>query len=532
MPASQRLRRLWPNALLFALLAAVLLYVQWITYGHRILQELGDFGANSLLVLDAKRLHLLYGNYSRIGVNHPGPAILYVLAAGEWMFHDVLRIAPSPFSGQLLVICLYSAAWLTLIFASMRRMAGDVTAALMYTTVFAGVVGYFDPQVFLGAWFPDLYILPFAAMLVAISRLVYGETDTLRALAVSSGFLANGHVSFIPMLGTILVVVLSANWLIAWRDTDRRILSAAFLVRHGRAFLAAVGILALFFVPLLIASIVEYPGPVHDYIRFGGVEKHNATKDALKFVGEFWIPGHAWIWGVLLALLLVTGLRAPSQDMLGNDRSIGIALGAASLALLVYAKFGIDHLELTYLGLFYYAVPAHAVALVALYAVRTIRPGSRTAVAGAAALVGAAGIFVALHKLPFYADRYHVDGTAALYERMRSLPGGGRIVLDVDAGDPGWDTAWSNVVALLLYARRQEHDLFCINDGWHILFTRPAHCRPDELETSRRFLVRAERSRGLAQQNPDIFGQGLLLYRHSSPADKPTMPAPPNGPRS
>src|SRR5262249_36279219 len=56
-----------------------------------------DFAANSLLIQDAKSLKLFKGNYSRIGFNHPGPAILYVLALGELLFYDWTRIAQSPF---------------------------------------------------------------------------------------------------------------------------------------------------------------------------------------------------------------------------------------------------------------------------------------------------------------------------------------------------------------------------------------------------------------------------------------------------
>lgn len=507
------LKRYWPNALLFLVIAVALMYVQWITNAHRVLHEMGDFGANSLLILDAKRLRLLYGNYSRISVHHPGPAILYVLAAGEALFHDLLHLAPSPFSGQLLAVCFYSAAWIVLIFAIMRDITGAALPALLFTTAFTAALGLFEPTVFLGAWFPDLYILPFATVVVAISRLAFGYANRLRALAVASGFVINGHVSFIPMLGVMLIAMLAANWLISRRDPEKRILSAAFLKRHRREILISIGILFLFFVPLLILTVTEFPGPVYDYIAFGGHDKHNTLTEALKFVGAYWTPNRAFIWGGLLALLLLSGLRASNQ-FLRDARALGIAFIAASLAVLVYAKFGIDYLDRLYLGLFYYSVPSLAGALLVLYLYQLVPWTSK---AGLAALVSVAALCAtcwAALKPSYYDELYDIHGSAQLYDRLRALPGTGRIVLDVEQKPGDWDYVWGNVIALELHARRQGENLFCVNQNWHLLFTRAARCRPEDLNTARRFYVRPMRTAEMVDAKPDFEGQGLLLYRY------------------
>jgi hypothetical protein len=519
--------RHWPNVLLFVLVAALLMYVQWMTNAHKALHELGDFSANGFLILDAKHLHLLYGNYSRIGVHHPGPAILYVLAFGEALFHDLLRVVPSPFSGQLMAVCLYSAAWIVLIFAMLRRIAGGVLPALMFTAVFTAALGFFEAPVYLGAWMPDLYILPFAAVLVAISRLAHGRTDMLRALAVSSGFVINGHVSFIPMLGVMLVAMLAANWAISRRDPAMRILSPAFLVRHRRDILVAVGILLLFFVPLLILTVTEFPGPLYGYAKFGGTGKHNALRESLKFVGFFWTKGHAWAWGLLAAALLLSGVRAVDRPLLRDLRALGIAFLAASLALLVYAKFGIDHLALTYVGLFYYAVPALAAALVLLYAWQALGGSARATASAtasaskgralAAGLVTVAGLVAtwqALHKPGYYDFLYDMPGIVQMHERLRALPGSGRIVLDLEQEGLDWDEIWGKVAALRLYGKRQGQDLYCVNEHWHLLFTNEGRCRPEELGTPRRFFVRNMSTPDAARGDADIEGMGLLLYRH------------------
>jgi hypothetical protein len=507
-------RTLSPNVGLFLAIAIVLMIFQWQIDANKVLHEMGDFGANSLLILDAKRLHLLYGNYSRIGVNHPGPAILYVLAFGELIFHDWLHAVPSPFSGQLLAVCLYSAAWIVLIFALVRRIAGAVLPALMFTLVFTAALGLFEPSVFLGIWFPDLYILPFAMVVLSISRLAWGHTDALRALAVSSGFVINGHVSFIPMLGVMLIVMLVANLLITFRNRSMCILTPTFLVRHGRDILVAVGILFLFFVPLIIATIVDYPGPVYGYIAFGGNNKPNPLMDALQFVGLFWQPGYAWAWGALVALMLLTGVRASSKALLRDVRGLGIAFVAASAALLFYAKFGIDHLDLVYVGLFYYSVPALAAGLALLYVYEAVRSNARVAAAAIVTIAAVVATGNAVRKPVFYDDLYDVPGSKQLYDALRKQPGVGRIVLDVEQNGIAWEYVWGDVVALQLYAKRQGDDLFCINEHWHLLFTRPGRCRPEELNTQRRFFVRPTRTADMVAEEPDFQGQGLLLYRH------------------
>src|SRR5205814_995066 len=72
----------------------------------RVVHEDGDAAANSILIARAKRLELLVGNYSRCGFNHPGPALLYVQAGGELLFHDLCGLVPSPYNGQALAALL------------------------------------------------------------------------------------------------------------------------------------------------------------------------------------------------------------------------------------------------------------------------------------------------------------------------------------------------------------------------------------------------------------------------------------------
>ena len=75
------------------------------------LHESGDSAANSILVRQAEHFTLLHGNYSREGYFHPGPAYIYILAAGQAFFHGLLHAVPTPWNGQLIAVAIGNSAW-------------------------------------------------------------------------------------------------------------------------------------------------------------------------------------------------------------------------------------------------------------------------------------------------------------------------------------------------------------------------------------------------------------------------------------
>lgn len=523
---NQTSKRYLSCVLLFVLISAALLGAGWHMI-HAAGYESGDFAANSLLIQDAKRLHLIYGNYSRIGFNHPGPAILYVLAFGELVFHDWLHVVPSPFAGQIVAGLLYNAAWMVLVFAVVRRFAGALQA-LLFLAVFVLVTLCVDSAFVNGIWFPHLYFFPYAAMLVAIAPLAQGRADTLKALAVSSGFLINGHASFIPMLGVMQVLILAANWGATRQEPLRRILSRGWMAVHGRTLLAAIGILVLFLVPLLIATVKDYPGPLYDYLHYGRLNKGNAWLDALRFVLVFWGTGKMQAAGLALALVLAVLLMAArpgaqagagqaQAGFVAGARGIGIALVASSLALLYYAKAGVDDLGQLYVAFFYYSVPAMSAALVALFVCRAVPAGARDRVAGVLALGVLAVSWPWLRQAPPYIYDYNQPATVEMYERLHALPGNGRIVLDLKQDPDNWGKVAGSALSLQAYAKRQHVDLVCIDEHWNISNTRPARCRPEELASNRRYEVVMADTLDPARGAPEIEVHRVALYRVGAP---------------
>lgn len=479
----------WGTALAAVVLAG-LLAAAWPTV-QRAGIETGDFAANTLLILDAKSFDLLAGNYSRIGFNHPGPALLYVLAAGEAVFHDWLRLVPSPFAGQLVAVSFYSTFWIVLVFRVLCR-GFDAPAAAFATSLYALTLAGLDHAILGGIWFPHLYVMPFGAFVAAASRLVHGRTDSLVTLALASGVLINGHASFIVVIAVVGLTIVVANALV---ERDRlggtRILSRSFFAAHRGRLLVAAGVLALFLLPLAIRTMREFPGPLFEYATFGRYRKPNGFLASLRFIWFYWGGPIPFLLGAAVALpaIVVLGRRCDLGRFGRAVNGLLVAFVAAFLAVLVYARHGVDVMEYRYIGCFYHAVPALAVGLAGACGLALLPSGWRPA----AALAGAAACLAAVYPLvarpPDYVGEFDAPRVAEIHDAMKPLAAGGRIVVDLD-GTEGWGYVWSNMVGARAYGKRQGDDLFCIDRNWHILFTKVARCSPAELSGRPRFVVR------------------------------------------
>ncbi|MBB4517828.1 hypothetical protein [Paraburkholderia fungorum] len=470
------------------------------TFSSVQLHETGDFAANSLLVLQAKHFGLLVGNYSRVGFNHPGPAFLYVLAAGEIAFFDLTRWVTSPFSGQIYAVALLSGFWIASIGLLLRRMQRSMSAAVTTTALFVGVTAYINYQAFAGTWFPHLYYFAFAAFTVSLAALIMGRRDGLLLLAVSLGFLLNGHASFFGIAAIMLACAVVANtWLYAWTDMTRGkwILSCDYLVGHFRAIGIAVAIGTLFLVPLAIQTILHFPGPVAEYAAFGRAHHANHLGDAIRFVGLFWNNG---LFGILFgaaacAVLATNDPGRESADRIGSERAIVLSLASATVGFLFYSVFGVDNFSLIYVGIFYYAVPALALTLL-LKRVFDNMTAVPFRVAGCVCV--AVGVFtgVRIHQPPEYVSQYSDPEIPAVYAAIKRL-GPDDLVFDLD-GSANWEHLWATVAGTRVYALRQGATPFCIAQNWQLVFSQSARCTEAQISAARgRYLVSAMPKDGL-----------------------------------
>ncbi|MBR8455870.1 hypothetical protein KDW07_01640 [Burkholderia dolosa] len=500
------------DLLIFLVVALTLLVINWhLIKVHNL--EATDFAANSLLIQKAKHLDLFVGNYSRVGFYHPGPAILYVLALGELFFYDWTHLVPSAFSGQMVAVILYNAAWITVIFRTLRKIVDSSADAGVMMAVFLCIVAYQNFQFFAGMWFPELYFFPFATALVAASRFAAGKTDALLPLALSTGFLINGHVSFVSTLGIIFALLLLYNFLQRGKlELSEYIFGREYWQTNGGAVARAVGVLFLFFVPLIIETIRHFPGPVASYISFGRQHHANTLGATIRYSGQYWGGTAAFVAAVaIMSAILVYAMVNTRRAIRRSNLALLATLVAATAAMLFYSKFGVDELNHKYIGYFYYSVPALTATLL-VAAILRASPGKLSTIAAAIAIPVL--LVVTAKKIdntPDYAHFYNQPDIARLYDALAHTKPEGRIVLNLDS-KPNPGKIWETMLGLLIYAKRAGNDLVCINQNWHISYTRDAQCTPGEVENNQGYEVS---SAPVAEHaSTDIEGAGLVLKKY------------------
>lgn len=500
------------DVLVFLIVTGVLLIAKW----HLIdvaNVEVGDFAANSLLVLKAKKLHLLVGNYSRVGFNHPGPAILYVMALGEWLFFDCLHLVPSPFSGQIMAVALFAAFWITVIFSMLRRIERSIAFAVLSIALFLFIASIQRFEFFGGMWFPEIYFFPFATALIAVSRFANGKTDMLFSLALSVGFLINGHVAFIVILGLMLFVGLAWNAVAFEKSSGRRIVSLSYWRENGKVCGLACALLFLFFLPMLVETVRYYPGPIYQYATFGGGHRANSIAQAIEYTARYWDYKVLYFVGTLVLLIgALVPVMHRSLVLNENLPSMAAAFTTANLAMLFYAKFGVDQLDMLYIGFFYYAVPGLTAAVVVGYTTHRLNGRWLTTLPLVLAAVLAMLTYRNVDRDPAYAVLFKQPRIADIYASMMKIKPAGRLVLD-GVVDDGWSATWTDLLGTELYAARRRVDLFCVDRNWHISFTFQAHCTDDELRTAPRYLLMSARAVPRGNVLPDIKVSDLVLYK-------------------
>ena len=482
--------RLWPLSV-FVVMVALLLAVTW-PHIAAMNYEWGDFASNSLLVQRAKAFRLLHGNYSRVGFYHPGPAILYVLAAGEAVFHDALGLT-SPIGGQRIAVIIYTSAWVSLISAMLARLFGSITSGLMAMAVLVGATLYYLPEAFTGLWFPDLYYFPFAAFSVAVGLAIKGDVRYLPALAVSMGFLVNGHVSFASTTIVMIAFGIAENAVLvrigAIPVGDRW--SFGFIARHRRSIVASAVVAALFLVPLLIDTLVHYPGQIPAYLAYKSGHTGNSLAESIGFVVSYFGPVPVVVAVVCAALVLAFCSRV-SRLRSGGAAALLAALLGALFATVLYARIGVDNLSESYIAYYFYAAPALAFAGAAACLAAALGNSLRKAVVIYTVIAATSFGWAELSKPLSYEYHFNVKYMPELYREVTAL--GPNLALDLDTSPEGnrWSKVWFNIVGLEAYASRLGQKPFCIANHWHIVFSPAYRCSDQELAADRRLLVMAD----------------------------------------
>lgn len=498
--------------ILFVLISSILVFANQANI-FAVNFEVGDYAANSSLIIDAKSFNLLVGNYSRVGFNHPGPAILFVLALGEWLFYDLLSLVPSPFSGQLVAVCFYNSYWICAICLLLYRKFGNLELTILTISAFVVASTLFEHPLFTGIWMPYLYYFPFSTAIIAMVLFLEGRSDSLFNLALASGILMNGHVSFIPIICFLLIFLSVYNFKYEHSQSGFRVISATFLKANTRQFFLAFITFSLFFIPLFINTIKHFPGPIGDYAKYSSTGVHNSFFQVLKFVSVYWGGSLPMLLGLTVSVLLLR-IKLSTEIKASKINGFPVVIFAVTLALILYAKFGVDHLDMVYIGLFYYSVPALLFAILASILWRKKFFGHSLLML---ILIITFALTIAFKQIKkadsMNGANYSSPQIPALYKAVKvNQNKNGRIVLDLNSSSD-WEYLWANVAGLGVYAKRSEDNLFCINKNWHILFTQNLACRQDELIENKKYTVSRDRGEPVSQGE---FKAGGILFKEVS----------------
>jgi hypothetical protein len=383
--------------------------------------------------------------------------------------------------------------------------------------IFLTATAFLNHEVFTSLWFPHLYYFPFAVFTLSLARLVDGRADSLGSLAVSAGFLINGHVAFAALTPMMLAGASLANGMLARSPLvarPRTLWSTTAVRAHARPLSRAVAILSLFLAPLLLETVVNFPGPVPKYLGYGQATHGHGVGDALRFVGQYWaadVPALMW---AVLCLSLVACLVANEKHGVRTLPMLAV-LVVASSAVVVYALIGIDDLGYRYVASFYYAVPALGMASAALR-LFTELPSPSLRLTATLASLGCLGLaYSQITKPPQYQGNYGEPQIPELFHKMRGL---GRLPLVLDLNDDNdWPYVWAHVLGVQAHARRAGVRLFCINRKWAISFTDAARCSDAELQRGQRLIVARSSASRSKTSAPDLDYLGLAFYRFEPP---------------
>ena len=447
------------------------------------LYEDADMGANSILVEQARHFTLLVGNYSRYHFHHPGPAYMYVMAAGESVFWAWLHVVPTAWNGQLLAIYALNGMFTALVVAVVYGWTGSLRSA---AACFAAVVALASvhPAALSSDWMPYIYVPTYVAFLVSAASVAAGGARDAWMLALTGWFLIHGHACFlffVPVTGcAVLVAVL-------WPRRHRLGASLrSFLTAQRRVWVPVAVISAVFALPIVVNLVLHWPGEFGDYLtyasskRAGGHGMAQVMRDELWYWWpnrDAWASGMVAIGGYAVAAA-VTRWLAPVR--LRRFLIALLAINAvSSLAFFYYAATGIGILSAHYVGYFYWSAPVITLLVITVGVVEAmpLPLGAVTAIGAAVLALAALAVAPQTRTSTNSSDPSVLssgpDTDPALPGAVAALAaraGGRMIVLRFDFD------SWPDVTGFLVQAERTGVRACVANPAWFVMMTSQFIC--------------------------------------------------------
>jgi hypothetical protein len=458
------------------------------------LYEDADMGANSLLIEQARHFTLLIGNYSRDHFHHPGPAYMYVQAAGESLFWAGLHVVPTAWNGQLLAVYALNAMLMALVAGIGYSWTGSVRGA---AACFAAVVAFASvhPAILSTDWMPYLYVPTYIAFLVAAASVAAGRERDAWILALTGWFLIHGHACFLFFVPVITCTVLVA---VLW--SRRHVLGASirsFFATQRRVWIPVAVISTVFAFPIVLNLVLHWPGQFGLYLAYTSSKKvggHSLAQTVQDALWNWWPYRDAWVVPVAGYAVAAAVTRWLAPVRLRRFLIALLAVNAvSSLAFLYYAKSGIDVISSHYIGYFYWSAPAITLLVVVVGVVEALpsRPGALTAIGAVALALAALAIAPGTHTSTNLSDPAVASSGAdtdpalpGVVSALAARSGGRMIVLRFD------HDSWPDVTGFLVQAERTGVRACVPDPTWTFIMTAQFTCTGPEIAAGQVYWLR------------------------------------------
>ena len=463
------------------------------------LYEDADMGANSILIEQARHFTLLVGNYSRDHFHHPGPAYMYVQAAGESLFWAWLHVVPTAWNGQLLAAYALNAMFLALVVGmgyGWSRSLRGAAACFAVVVAFASV----HPAVLSTDWMPYLYVPAYLAFIVAAASVAAGRARDAWIMALAGWFLIHGHACFLFFVPVISCAVLAAVlWRRRRRPRDLRS-SVRSLLRHAVAGVGARGgHQRRFRLPDHREPGAALAGPVRRLpdvllLQAGGRAQHRAGGPGCAVVLVA-VPGRMGLRALPVAAFAVAAAvtrwlaPAPLRRFLWALLAVN---AVSSVAFLYYATRGIDVISEHYVGYFYWSAPVITLLVIVLGVIEAMPPRSGTPAAAGLAVLALAALAVA----PDTHTSTNSSDPAVLSSGPNTDPALPGAVSALAARSAGrmivlWfdQPSWPDVTGFLVQAERTGVRACVLNPVWTFMMTSQFICTSQEIAEGRVYWI-------------------------------------------
>lgn len=511
----------------FAAILAVLLIRNSFMFTQHI-YEMADFGADSILVERARHFDLLVGNYSRDMFNHPGPAYMYIMAAGESLFYYGLHIVPTAWNGQVVALYILNSllGGLTVLVVygwSRTRGALAATALLLaWATLHVGV--YSAP------WLPYQDITAFTLFIVAAGSVAAGHLRDSWIATLAGWLLIHRYavmLLFVPALAVIVVL------LVAWPARRRLGSAISGVIRAPKIWVPVVAISVVFALPIVLDTLLHWPGQFGKYLAYGKTAKAGGHPMSGTFDYVLWFWGNGAVrWMVIVAV--VAGIVAAMIVTKGPLRRFLACLAIldviATAVFFYYAINGIDEINEHYIGYFYWGVPLSAVLIVVLGGVSVLADRVRaqrlvttaTAVAAVAALTAfavtsgsvtttAAADPEAPVRPPSGTEPKMATAVSLLAKEARGKP----IVIYLQ------HTAWTEMTGFLIQAERTGVTA-CVAQPWYLfMVTSNFICTQEQIQHGAWFMFGTAKAH---QPHGIIWLRRAVVEHYVPPFARPKHP--------